>query len=252
MIVSPVMALTNHSSRTRAAERFKWPPFPRRESMNRPDHNVLLASAASAALLPLGCTRKGRSRTWLDDHEWWVGVVEFQPSAWSKGSYLNVGVRWLWYENDHFSFDTALGAHGSRVEAFHEFDDTDAFEQSARVLAQRARTEVLALRDQMSSLRRTSEFLESRRLEDSVWGSYHAGVAAGLVGDSGAATAHFAKVLAEKSDFNWVRQLKGRTTALLESVEDTARFRLAIDSVVRRTRARLKLPIIGKPILFEC
>jgi hypothetical protein len=132
--------------------------------MKPPDHNRLLISAAKAELLPIGCAQKGRSRTWLDDHEWWVGVVEFQPSAWSKGSYLNVGVCWLWYEKDYYSFDAALGAHGSRVESFHEFDGTDAFASSARVLSQRARDEVLALREQLSSLRRTSKFLDQKGL----------------------------------------------------------------------------------------
>lgn len=219
--------------------------------MKPPDHNRLLISAAKAELLPIGCVQKGRSRTWLDDHEWWVGVVEFQPSAWSKGSYLNVGVCWLWYEKDYYSFDAALGAHGSRVESFHEFDGTDAFASSARVLSQRARDEVLALRDQLSSLRRTSEFLESKRVEKNVWGHYHAGVAAGLVGDSDAAFKHFAKVQAEKLDFDWVHKLKSRTTELLKSVEDKARFRSEIDSIVRRTRELLKLPTIGKPIQFE-
>jgi hypothetical protein len=41
-------------------------------------------------LTPLGLTQRGRSRLWLDDHGWWLIVVEFQPSAWSRGSHLNV------------------------------------------------------------------------------------------------------------------------------------------------------------------
>jgi hypothetical protein len=53
-------------------------------------HDRIIADAAKAALGPLGFKRKGRSRTWLADHGWWLTVVEFQPSAWSKGSYLNV------------------------------------------------------------------------------------------------------------------------------------------------------------------
>jgi len=103
--------------------------------MTIPDHNRLLTSAARAELVPLGCVQKGRSRTWLDDHEWWVGVVEFQPSAWSKGSYLNVGVCWLWYEKDYYSFDTALVADGSRIESFREFDGTDAFASESSLSA---------------------------------------------------------------------------------------------------------------------
>jgi hypothetical protein len=219
--------------------------------MKPPDHNRLLTSAAKAELLPLGCAQKGRSRTWLDDQVWWIGVVEFQPSAWSKGSYLNVGVCWLWYEKDYYSFDAALGAHGSRVESFHEFDGTDAFTQTARVLAQRARDEVLALRCELSSLSRIADFLESKMVEKNVWGHYHAGVAAGLVGNSDAAIRHFEKVRSEKLDFDWVHQLKRRTTELLQTAGDRVRFESEIDSIVRRTRELLKLPDGGRPIQFS-
>ncbi len=50
--------------------------------MPTPEHTRLLTAAARSILRPLGCVQKGRSRTWLDDQDWWVGVVEFQPSAW--------------------------------------------------------------------------------------------------------------------------------------------------------------------------
>ena len=59
-------------------------------------HTKLLNAAAKEVLGPLALRRKGRSRVWLDDQGWWLGVVEFQPSSWSRGSYLNVGVGWLW------------------------------------------------------------------------------------------------------------------------------------------------------------
>lgn len=58
-------------------------------------HDKIIAEAAKAALRSLGFQRKGRSRTWLADHGWWLTIVEFQPSAWSKGSYLNVAAHWL-------------------------------------------------------------------------------------------------------------------------------------------------------------
>jgi hypothetical protein len=60
------------------------------------EHGRIIAAAAKAALLPLGCKRKGQSRLWYSDQRFWVITVEFQPSGWSKGCYLNVGVKWLW------------------------------------------------------------------------------------------------------------------------------------------------------------
>jgi len=55
-------------------------------------HSRVIAEAASAALSPLGLVRKGRSRIWLDDQSWWLGVAEFKPSNWKPGAYLNVAL----------------------------------------------------------------------------------------------------------------------------------------------------------------
>lgn len=110
--------------------------------MPTPEHTRLLTAAARSILRPLGCVQKGRSRTWLDDQGWWVGVVEFQPSAWDRGSYLNVGACWLWEEKDYLSFDV-----GGRVAGFERFTETAEFASAAQALAEQAAAEVLALRD---------------------------------------------------------------------------------------------------------
>lgn len=216
--------------------------------MNAPDHNRLLTSAARDELQPLGCRQKGRSRTWLDDHGWWVGVVAFQPSSWSKGSYLNVGACWLWYEKEHYSFDAALSPYGSRVESFHEFDDSDAFTNAAKQLARRAREEVLSLRQQFESVGKAAIFLESNKPQQNIWAHYDAGVAAGLIGNHEAALRHFRQVASEKMDFDWVLLLKSRTAELTQSVRDAVRFQAEISAIVRKTRELLKLPSLSNPL----
>ncbi len=60
------------------------------------EHTRIIATAAKAVLQAHGFTRKGRSRVWFADRGFWLSVIEFQPSAWSRGSYLNVAVHWLW------------------------------------------------------------------------------------------------------------------------------------------------------------
>ncbi|MBO0772648.1 MAG: hypothetical protein J2P35_14415 [Actinobacteria bacterium] len=47
-----------------------------------PEVGEIIAEVAGQVLAPLGVRRRGRSRTWLDDHGWWLGIVEFQPSSW--------------------------------------------------------------------------------------------------------------------------------------------------------------------------
>ncbi len=48
-------------------------------------HSKLLAKAGTEILKPLGLFQKGRSRAWIDDHGWWLGLVEFQPFFLVKG-----------------------------------------------------------------------------------------------------------------------------------------------------------------------
>lgn len=110
-----------------------------------------------AALSPLGCMQKGRSRTWLDDRSWWIGVVEFQPSAWARGSYLNVGACWLWYEKEYLSFDD-----GHRVESFQSFASDEQFASVAEKLAQRASQEVMTLRQRFPSFAHVQAWLAAK------------------------------------------------------------------------------------------
>ena len=88
------------------------------------------------ALQPLGFRRKGQSRLWGGDHGWWLAVVEFQPSGFRKGSYLNVAAHWLWSDGGYISFDLGSGADGgSRVAEFEEYDSNEQFEAAAHRLA---------------------------------------------------------------------------------------------------------------------
>ena len=75
-------------------------------------HNKIVSGITKEELSPLGLKRQGK-RLWYDDHGWFAIVVEFQPSSWDKGSYLNVGISFMFYENAHWTFD-----HGYREQSF--------------------------------------------------------------------------------------------------------------------------------------
>lgn len=62
----------------------------------------LIIKAAREILKPMGLFQKGSSRIWIDDNNWFLIVVEFQPSAWSQGAYLNVDVSFLWEQGKGF------------------------------------------------------------------------------------------------------------------------------------------------------
>ena len=61
---------------------------------------------------------------WIDDNGWYLSVVEFQPSVWDKGSYLNVSVHFLWDEKDYLSYDYYTGMT-PRLERFVSFDEDE-------------------------------------------------------------------------------------------------------------------------------
>jgi len=208
-------------------------------------HHRIIALEAKRRLEPLGCLLKGRGRTWIDDHGWWIGVVEFQPSGWSKGSYLNVGACWMWYAKDFLSFD-----EGYRVEDFHPFRDNEQFEQVAVALAERAAVEVETLRRRFPSLERVADYLIAKHVGDKdLWAHYNAGVAAGLVGDAGVAKARLAKVVAAPDqEVPWIRELKEKSAFLLGLADDASRFRGEAAAAIARARDLLKLPEGNKAI----
>ena len=202
------------------------------------EHTKLLTAAARSVLRPIGCTQKGHSRIWLDDHGWWVTLIEFQPHAWASGSFLNVGACWMWSKQEHFSFDD-----GHRVEGFREFTDINSFAHSAHELAERAKQEALEIRDRFRSIEVTAAYLDAKKIKDSdIWGHFHAGVSAGIAGwaDKARARLGAATKVAER-DLEWVRALKQQCVSLLCIADDTLAFRSQVKESVAQRRKALKL-----------
>jgi hypothetical protein len=173
---------------------------------------------------------------WLGDHGWWAVVVEFQPSSWCRGSYLNVAAMWQWVEKDYLSFD-----HNSRVEGFARFEDEAQFAPLADGLAGRAADEVRRLRDLFPTVRAAAEVLATKSPRG-FWDAFHAGVASGLAGDPGRARELFAEVSATPDQRDWVQEAVALTREYALAVGDTHGFRCRIEEVVRRARELLRFP----------
>jgi len=145
-------------------------------------HTKLLTQAARETLRPMGVVQRGRSRTWIDDHDWWLCVVEFQPSSWSKGAYLNVGAMWLWRrETEDIYF--AVGHRVSDPD-FVEFESEAQFAPEAQKLATLAAERVAHYRDLFPDVRSAASFLDSRRdANNPHLDALDAGIAWGFVGE---------------------------------------------------------------------
>ncbi|WP_217552827.1 hypothetical protein [Streptomyces sp. GbtcB6] len=196
----------------------------------------LVTAAAREALQPLGLQQRGRSRTWIDDHGWWLGIVEFQPGR-NDGSYLNVGVMWLWQDRDHLAFDV-----GGREPGFERFVNPAQFALDAENLAQRAAGLALEHRARFIDLASTTDFLTSQKPRPGYfWDNHHAGIAAGLTGETAVARQRFDRVLAEDALAPWMVQAQESARQLHGLAEDPETFEAWATSATTSCRQQLKL-----------
>lgn len=187
----------------------------------------------------MGLFQKGRSRTWFDDHGWWICVVEFQPSNWSRGSYLNVGCTWLWHVKDYVSFD-----EGGRVEPFSRFRDESQFELLAHSLAEQAAKEVIRYRKLFPNVHQVCvHYLQ--HWPDGFWPSFHAAVACALTGQADQARRLFKQVTDSKDEGrDWVMSAQADASQLSLIANDIEHFRHAVTERVQKSRELQKLPAL--------
>jgi hypothetical protein len=204
-------------------------------------HSKLLTQAASMSLGPIGLFQKGRSRIWLSDQHWWVGIVEFQPSSWAKGSYLNVGCMWLWNTTAHISFD-----EGYRIESLHRFESGDQFRPLAEKLAQRGALEILHYRDLFPSIRAVSDYYLNKP-PDTFWPKYNAAISHGLSdrADQGATLLSIAISQLDTS-VTWQAEAKSDASSLLSQIHSVPLFRQHIVQRILQARNLQKLPPIDE------
>lgn len=168
--------------------------------------------------------------------------MEFQPSSWSKGSYLNVGATWLWRpepEEAVISFDFVP----YRVEPFLEAQSEEQFAADARRLAERAAEEIIRLRATLPNVAEAASALERQARQLGGWHNWHAAVALGLSGQLAQAASHLDRVIRSEDDREWwipVRQAAGRLRKAIE--KDPADFRRSVLGYIAESRRSLRLP----------
>ncbi|MFI6646696.1 hypothetical protein ACIBI8_03590 [Streptomyces sp. NPDC050529] len=198
----------------------------------------LVAAAARTRLRPLGVRRRGQSRLWLDDHGWWLGLVEFPSPSWSQGSGLHVGAMWLWQDFDNFAFNISEQLSGSQ-----DYRSDQQFSPVAADLALRAQTHVQKLRNQFPDLESVASHLAAQPVRRGwFWELWNAGVAAALVGDAPLARQRFDAVLAEDPIAPWMDDAQRTTRELLATVQDRDAMRAWALSRIASCRHKLRLP----------
>lgn len=205
-------------------------------------HNAAIAKAARTVLGPSGCVRKGRSRTWLDDRGWWIGIVEFQPSGFSKGSYLNVAASWLWKPegSSPLTFDdfSDVGRPWREVSSGSNFDAA-ALElagialQGLEMLRRRHGT-VASSADHLSRHANFGEAVTNHQ-------RYHAGVACGLCGRMEDAQRLLSDAIIPPNGIGWIATLNDTCSKLATLTADPVAFRAYVVDRIRENRKVLSL-----------
>jgi hypothetical protein len=213
-------------------------------------HTKLITATAREILRPMGVTQKGRSRLWFDDHGWWVGLVEFQPSGFRRGSYLNAGVQWLWDELDWLGafmyprdFDVRPAIDGQ--DDFIKYESDEQFSPLVEKMVRVAAERINHFRKLFPTIEVAAQVL--RKCKGIEW-DLDAGIALGLVGDRKSAHKRFAAYLewdASEEGQSWRSDWDEAEVACVKTlnaeIDDTDRFRAMIGDTIRSVRAALKL-----------
>jgi hypothetical protein len=213
------------------------------------DHNKLIAKVAKQVLLPAGLKRKGQSRLYYDDNGWWCTIVEFQPSGFSKGSYLNVGISWLLKEEGGWSFNV-----GSREQGFSSAENESEFTNAAFEMAMRAKEIVENNRERFSTISKANEYYQSIKREG--WDFYYAAIIGGLNRQFDFAKENFNALFAYPETYDWQKKRNAQSRELMNLLTRPKEFIEAVTGIVLRTRGLLRLENkeptqLGLPLVEE-
>lgn len=204
-------------------------------------HARLISEAARSVLGPLGLNQWGRTRLWVDDQCWRLGLVEFEADGLSRGCSLMVGVMWLWSHHGGFRFDLER-----RLERIVSFRNKSQFEREAHRLAQRAAEAVVAQRSQYSSVEGACEAISDALSRSTDIGTlYDAAVAAGMCGNVDRATELFARITVEPRHTSRDQALAADAAVLAKDLADLSVFRMAVKHRVIESRRELRLPALN-------
>lgn len=205
--------------------------------MTNTDPSKIIIKKATAFFKNHGIQRKGQSRIFHDDNYWFTTIIEFQPHSFEKGTFLNVGVNFHWYEKDYFSFDI-----GHRQSPFIKFDNEDQFNKEIEMLCKYALDQIVEYRKSFETLNTAHIMIcKTEFASESLWGNYHKGVISGLIGDFKSIKNYFEMLLNEEHNVEWAKELKKRTKFLLENSADVESFKSEVKKLITETRKLKKL-----------
>jgi hypothetical protein len=177
---------------------------------------------------------------WFDDRLWYAIAVEFQPSSWSRGTCLNIGITWLWYPKDYWSFDL-----GSREVGHIPFETEEQFTDALKPVIAHAIHRIGELRSRYSAIHsayRHAMAYYRDSLGHPCWRQVHLGMLAALAGDVSFGASLLKSVAEQKAEFAWQEERRSWCEATLVCLESHSGIRHWIEGQIQTGRTMLKLP----------
>lgn len=122
-------------------------------------------------IFPKDVFQQGTSRVYYDDNGYYMTCVEFQPCSLSKGTFLNVGVSFLFHNKDYLAFDFWYGEDIRIGKKFIEFKDETQFEKDITEYVELANEYILKYRE-FRDIQYAKDYIMNH-LDDRNWNPYY-------------------------------------------------------------------------------
>jgi len=207
--------------------------------MENIDHNKIIKKVASKTFKQYGIKQKGQSRLFIDDNDWFIIIIEFQPSKFGNGTYLNIGINFNWNIQDYYSFDI-----GNREKEFVEYINEEQFTEEINKLCKYSIEKIRDYKNKFKDINNAEKIiLRHNFTSDELWGNYHRGIISGLVGNKNNLIKYFNKLLEQpENNIEWITELKKQIKELMDLAnKNITDFTQKIQMIIMETRKLKKL-----------
>ncbi|WDF75388.1 hypothetical protein PQ469_15970 [Mucilaginibacter sp. KACC 22773] len=209
------------------------------------DHNKLLKKITKQRLSTYGIVQKGTSRTFLKDHGWYTIVIEFQPSGFGKGTYLNVGVDLNFYPQQHLSF-----SYDYRQKEFREAKNEDQYTEIVIDFCNFAIKKTQKLETDFSDIGTAIETVKKSDSKE-LWNKYNLAILYGLMGNLPKSRRLLNEIREKKYQYDYEFERQKVVISILTCMDEFEPFINKIQDIITQTRALKKLPVYTLENLTE-
>jgi uncharacterized protein YwgA len=199
------------------------------------DHNKLLTKIAKARFKQTDIKQKGQSRTFLQDNFWFTTLIEFQPSSYDKGTYLNIGADFNFFPRAHFAF-----SYGYREKQFKTFKDENQFEEVINKLCDSVLMKASEIKNQLTDYTNAATILRHAFNQNDNWNNLDLAIINALSGDKATAKVLLDKIIIASCKRDWEIERQNFSLKLKSWLEEN-RFDEKINEEIILTRRLKKL-----------